>query len=166
LISEDTKEVLYATKRRSFLVDQGYSFQTVKYCNLVDESTNLMYSTKEEQLHLLSQVVAIDSAAGNIEDLADEDEKEYTREKRKENQRGKRKSVDVSSMTGGTGRVYQEFSNRAPKSRLQLEREREQKRLQSQTQKLKFQKESLIAEAEAEKKILAEKAALEAAKKA
>ena len=33
LVSQDTQEMAYSTKRQRFLVDQGYSFK-VRYCPL------------------------------------------------------------------------------------------------------------------------------------
>lgn len=50
--------MLYASKRQTFLIDQGYSFKVVT--DLVNESTkDLLLETKSSQLELLSQVVAI-----------------------------------------------------------------------------------------------------------
>lgn len=81
LVSEDTKEVRYATKRQSFLVDQGYSFQVITYQNLMDPETEKMlkYHEKDDQLRLLSNIMALDSSAADIEDLGDLDEKDTNR---------------------------------------------------------------------------------------
>nr|CAB3243291.1 TFIIH basal transcription factor complex helicase XPB subunit-like [Phallusia mammillata] len=57
LVSQDTVEVAFSTKRQRFLVNQGYSFKAVtKLAGLEDE--DLAYGTKEEQHQLLQKVLA------------------------------------------------------------------------------------------------------------
>jgi DNA excision repair protein ERCC-3 len=41
LISQDTIEMNYSTKRQSFLIDQGYSYQVIT--GLVKEEENLFF---------------------------------------------------------------------------------------------------------------------------
>lgn len=129
LVSKDTSEMYYSTKRQQFLIDQGYSFK-VRVCSLCVCSTTLMlqhtkarthaaltlqhtpiqqqhtqhstlhyiqhtpntystllpqvisqlplegeqlyYSTKKEQMDLLSKVLAADESEGKEEDLPDD----------------------------------------------------------------------------------------------
>jgi len=48
LVSQDTMEMYYASKRQRFLINQGYSYKVInRLGNLEDE--NLFYSKKEEQ---------------------------------------------------------------------------------------------------------------------
>eukprot|EP00069_Balaena_mysticetus_P017101 bmy_10437T0 len=57
LVSQDTQEMAYSTKRQRFLVDQGYSFKVItKLANMEEEE--LAFSTKEEQQQLLQKVLA------------------------------------------------------------------------------------------------------------
>ncbi|XP_045335372.1 general transcription and DNA repair factor IIH helicase subunit XPB isoform X2 [Leopardus geoffroyi] len=57
LVSQDTQEMAYSTKRQRFLVDQGYSFKVItKLAGMEDEE--LAFSTREEQQQLLQKVLA------------------------------------------------------------------------------------------------------------
>ncbi|WFD45342.1 DNA helicase [Malassezia psittaci] len=64
LVSKDTAEMYYSTKRQQFLIDQGYAFRVIM--NLVGQQNmpGLVYSTKSEQIELLQSVlIASESAA-------------------------------------------------------------------------------------------------------
>ena len=56
LVSKDTVEMFFSTKRQQFLIDQGYSFKVVT--NLLDQGDvgDLHYRKKEDQLDLLAKV--------------------------------------------------------------------------------------------------------------
>uniref|UniRef100_A0A671KAL7 General transcription and DNA repair factor IIH helicase/translocase subunit XPB n=1 Tax=Sinocyclocheilus anshuiensis TaxID=1608454 RepID=A0A671KAL7_9TELE len=57
LVSQDTQEMAYSTKRQRFLVDQGYSFKVItKLAGMEEEA--LMFSSREEQQQLLHKVLA------------------------------------------------------------------------------------------------------------
>uniref|UniRef100_A0A8C8X641 General transcription and DNA repair factor IIH helicase/translocase subunit XPB n=1 Tax=Panthera leo TaxID=9689 RepID=A0A8C8X641_PANLE len=57
LVSQDTQEMAYSTKRQRFLVDQGYSFKVItKLAGMEEEE--LAFSTREEQQQLLQKVLA------------------------------------------------------------------------------------------------------------
>uniref|UniRef100_A0A8C6JRR5 General transcription and DNA repair factor IIH helicase/translocase subunit XPB n=3 Tax=Psittaciformes TaxID=9223 RepID=A0A8C6JRR5_MELUD len=57
LVSQDTQEMAYSTKRQRFLVDQGYSFKVIltKFAGMEEEQ--LSFSTKEEEEQLLQKVL-------------------------------------------------------------------------------------------------------------
>ncbi|OXB55099.1 hypothetical protein ASZ78_004933 [Callipepla squamata] len=56
LVSQDTQEMAYSTKRQRFLVDQGYSFKVItKLAGMEEEE--LSFSSKEEQQQLLQKVL-------------------------------------------------------------------------------------------------------------
>lgn len=64
LVSRDTAEMYYSTKRQQFLIDQGYAFRVIM--NLVGQENmpGLVYSSKSEQIELLQSVlIASESAA-------------------------------------------------------------------------------------------------------
>jgi DNA excision repair protein ERCC-3 len=61
LVSKDTQEVYYATKRQRFLVDQGYAFKVITHLQGIDQLPGLAFSTRREQAELL-KAVAVDSA--------------------------------------------------------------------------------------------------------
>lgn len=56
LISKDTKEIVYSTKRKQFLMDQGYSVNVVTdIINLT--KGGLMFEKKEDQERLLEKIL-------------------------------------------------------------------------------------------------------------
>jgi len=57
LVSKDTQEMYYSTKRQQFLVDQGYAFKVITHLAGMDEDPELVYRTKAEQLELMSAVL-------------------------------------------------------------------------------------------------------------
>jgi DNA excision repair protein ERCC-3 len=68
LVSQDTNEMLYATKRQRFLVDQGYAYKVLKQDHVVEQTKHLFverqlgYSTKEKQKHLLDVILGVHGA--------------------------------------------------------------------------------------------------------
>lgn len=58
LVSQDTEEMYYSSKRQQFLIDQGYAFKVLTSSMLTGMATaNLVYSTQREQLELLQTVL-------------------------------------------------------------------------------------------------------------
>ncbi|GAA6036658.1 hypothetical protein JCM8097_001279 [Rhodosporidiobolus ruineniae] len=57
LVSKDTQEVFYSSKRQGFLVDQGYAFKVITSLEGLDQLDNLVYPTKAEQIELLQSVL-------------------------------------------------------------------------------------------------------------
>ena len=57
LISQDTSEMYYATKRQRFLVNQGYSYKILTSLAGI-ESEQLSMASKEDQVKFLSEVMA------------------------------------------------------------------------------------------------------------
>ncbi|KAI8809194.1 DNA repair helicase rad25 [Cladochytrium replicatum] len=70
LVSKDTEEMFYASKRQQFLIDQGYAFRTVTALEGLELTPNLAYNTREQQLELLSTVLLTGGGNGDW----DEDE--------------------------------------------------------------------------------------------
>merc|ERR1712238_295559 len=46
LVSRDTQEVFYSTKRQQFLVDQGYAFKVISELTDMDTAEGLCYSSQ------------------------------------------------------------------------------------------------------------------------
>ncbi|GAA5917090.1 hypothetical protein JCM6882_009492 [Rhodosporidiobolus microsporus] len=57
LVSKDTQEIYYSSKRQGFLVDQGYAFKVITSLEGLDQLDNLVYPTKAEQIELLQSVL-------------------------------------------------------------------------------------------------------------
>ncbi|KAI7807966.1 general transcription and DNA repair factor IIH helicase subunit XPB [Triplophysa rosa] len=99
LVSQDTQEMAYSTKRQRFLVDQGYSFKVITKLAGMEEE-DLMFSTREDQQQLLQKVLA-------ASDLDAEDEVVMG------DVGGKlqfsRRMGTMSSMSGADDTVYMEY---------------------------------------------------------
>ncbi|BGP36680.1 DNA repair helicase RAD25 [Rhodotorula kratochvilovae] len=70
LVSKDTQEMYYSSKRQGFLVDQGYAFKVITSLDGLEQLDNLVYPTKAEQIELLQSVLLAnetdaDTAAGD-----------------------------------------------------------------------------------------------------
>ena len=65
LISQDTEEMFFSTKRQQFLVNQGYSFEVIS--NITLDADNLNFSTKKEQAQLLQKVLEANDSDHDIE---------------------------------------------------------------------------------------------------
>ncbi|GAA6058537.1 hypothetical protein JCM10212_006976 [Sporobolomyces blumeae] len=57
LVSKDTQEMYYSSKRQGFLVDQGYAFKVITSLEGLNQLDNLVYPTKSEQIELLQSVL-------------------------------------------------------------------------------------------------------------
>lgn len=57
LVSKDTEEMYYSTKRQQFLIDQGYAFKVITELPGVEQLPDLAYSSQKEQLELLQTVL-------------------------------------------------------------------------------------------------------------
>lgn len=62
LVSQDTEDMHFSTKRQRFLVNQGYSFKVVTKLAGMEEEPDLAFSTKKEQAELLQKVLAASDA--------------------------------------------------------------------------------------------------------
>ncbi|CAL1603642.1 unnamed protein product [Knipowitschia caucasica] len=108
LVSQDTQEMAYSTKRQRFLVDQGYSFKVITKLAGMDEE-ELMFSTRDEQYQLLQKVLAASDLDAEEEIVIGE-------------VGGRpqivRRSGTMSSMSGADDAVYMEYQSRGSKSSL------------------------------------------------
>lgn len=104
LVSQDTMEMSYARKRQRFLVNQGYSYKVITHLAGIENDSDLLYSTREEQGHLLQQVLA-------ASDIDCEDEK-VPGEGGFVRPGGSRRTGGISSMSGGDDAVYYEFKRK------------------------------------------------------
>ena len=57
LVSKDTQEMYYSSKRQAFLVDQGYAFKVITQLKGMAELTGLEFKTPRERTELLATVL-------------------------------------------------------------------------------------------------------------
>ncbi|KAE9597775.1 hypothetical protein Lal_00041467 [Lupinus albus] len=113
LVSTDTQEMYYSTKRQQFLIDQGYSFKVITSLPPSDEGPSLSYHHLEDQLALLGKVLNAGDDAVGLEQL-DEDTDEIALNS------ARRSQGSMSAMSGAKGMVYMEYSTGRHKGQGQI----------------------------------------------
>ncbi|KAG0146359.1 hypothetical protein CROQUDRAFT_702780 [Cronartium quercuum f. sp. fusiforme G11] len=66
LVSRDTQEFYFSTKRQQFLIDQGYAFKVISHLQGLEQLPELVYATKEEQIELLQSVLLANESDADI----------------------------------------------------------------------------------------------------
>ncbi|CAD6452395.1 c4ab3bf2-0fca-4b3a-a393-2e65963b8def [Sclerotinia trifoliorum] len=57
LVSKDTKEMYYSSKRQAFLVDQGYAFKAITHLQGIEDLPGLAFNTPQDRRELLQNVM-------------------------------------------------------------------------------------------------------------
>ncbi|CCK72825.1 TFIIH/NER complex ATPase/helicase subunit SSL2 KNAG_0L02070 [Huiozyma naganishii CBS 8797] len=73
LVSKDTQEMFYSTKRQAFLVDQGYAFKVITHLHGMENLLNLAYASARERRELLQEVLLKNEEAAALEEGDDAD---------------------------------------------------------------------------------------------
>ncbi|WVO17278.1 hypothetical protein L204_104970 [Cryptococcus depauperatus] len=68
LVSKDTQEMFYSSKRQGFLIDQGYAFKVITELHGLTDMPNLVFPSKDEQLSLLELVLNQGDSAAETAD--------------------------------------------------------------------------------------------------
>jgi DNA excision repair protein ERCC-3 len=112
LVSKDTQEMYYSTKRQAFLVDQGYAFKVITHLHGMDSLTNLAYSSLSERRELLQMVLLQNEDAAGIEagDDADNFVGRGTSTLKAPKAKAKRTVGSLASLAGGEDMAYIEYN--------------------------------------------------------
>jgi DNA excision repair protein ERCC-3 len=112
LVSQDTMEMYYASKRQRFLINQGYSYKVInRLGNLEDE--NLFYSKKEEQQELMRKVLADKESEAD-----EEDAQSQTSLKTVGSSQMLRSQGTLSSLSGADEGLYMELQRHRNKDKI------------------------------------------------
>ncbi|XP_047325874.1 general transcription and DNA repair factor IIH helicase subunit XPB1 isoform X2 [Impatiens glandulifera] len=103
LVSTDTQEMYYSTKRQQFLIDQGYSFKVITSLPPPDSGPELNFHRVEEQITLLRNVLNAGEDAVGLERLEDDTDDIAL-------QKARRSGGSMSAMSGANGMAYMEYS--------------------------------------------------------
>ncbi|AMD23002.1 HHR233Wp [Eremothecium sinecaudum] len=113
LVSKDTQEMYYSTKRQAFLVDQGYAFKVITHLHGMENLPNLAYSSARERRELLQEVLLKNEEAAGIE-IGDDSENFIGRGSNAA-KRAKSKAVkgegSLAGLAGGEDMAYLEYSS-------------------------------------------------------
>ncbi|QDS69166.1 hypothetical protein FKW77_010542 [Venturia effusa] len=110
LVSKDTNEMFYSTKRQAFLVDQGYAFKVITHLQGIEKLPDLAFTTSRERQELL-QAVLLEKDDPGMEKIEDD----IWGKQMKKNGSGRAKGVVVrrtagtlDDFSGGRGMMYAE----------------------------------------------------------
>ncbi|CAN3373344.1 hypothetical protein DIURU_001281 [Diutina rugosa] len=117
LVSKDTQEMYYSTKRQAFLVDQGYAFKVITHLSGMEQLPDLAFSTARERRELLKEVLLKNEEA-EVEVGDDIDTNFISKEKRMRlennagtaNSKANRSAGSLAGLSGGEDMAYIEYN--------------------------------------------------------
>lgn len=112
LVSKDTQEMYYSTKRQAFLVDQGYAFKVITHLSGMEQLPDLAYASSRERRELLQQVLLKNEDAAGVEVGDDEDTNFMPKSGRPKNESSSasRSAGSLAGLAGGEDMAYIEYS--------------------------------------------------------
>jgi DNA excision repair protein ERCC-3 len=115
LVSKDTQEMYYSTKRQAFLVDQGYAFKVITHLHGMENLKDLAYATLAERRDLLQDVLLQNEDAAGLERGDDADDAigrgtSTAAKLNKKNSRARRTVGSLASLAGGEDMAYIEYN--------------------------------------------------------
>ncbi|KAI8065782.1 P-loop containing nucleoside triphosphate hydrolase protein [Gongronella butleri] len=117
LVSRDTQEMYYSTKRQQFLIDQGYAFKVITNLEGMEADEDLVFRTHQEQMDLLKSVLLANESEMKDEDLDVTDDVGAITDKRvaSKNMNGlvRRQVTTSKTLAGGDNMAYMEYARNA-----------------------------------------------------
>jgi DNA excision repair protein ERCC-3 len=109
LVSKDTQEMYYSTKRQAFLVDQGYAFKVITHLQGIENLKDLAFTTPRERQELL-QAVLLEKDDPGMERIDDD---AWGMKSKRGGAKGKgvgfrRTAGTLDDFSGGRGMMYAE----------------------------------------------------------
>ncbi len=107
LVSKDTEEMLYSSKRQAFLVDQGYAFKVITHLQGIENLPGLAFATATERRELLQNVMI------HNEDFSDDEKNDdlfhlADHKKAKKKAKARRTAGMLAELAGGQDMAYVE----------------------------------------------------------
>ncbi|KAG1142154.1 hypothetical protein G6F37_007722 [Rhizopus arrhizus] len=118
LVSRDTQEMFYSTKRQQFLIDQGYAFKVITNLEGMDSDPNIVFRTHQEQMDLLKAVLLTNDTDLGEEELINVDDVGRITDRKvaaKNRTSGlvKRQVTTSKTLAGGDNMAYIEYNRNA-----------------------------------------------------
>jgi DNA excision repair protein ERCC-3 len=112
LVSKDTDEMYYSSKRQAFLVDQGYAFKVITRLEGMDNYAQLAFATPQERRELLLEVlIAKDDELKEEKIEGDAFGTKYASGAGKKKKTGVRRAAGtLSELSGGQTMAYMEVN--------------------------------------------------------
>jgi len=115
LVSKDTQEMYYSSKRQAFLVDQGYAFKVITQLAGMENMPDLAFNTPQERRELLQNTLVENEKGPQEEDITDDlFGKTSGRGKKKAGVR--RTAGTLGELSGGQDMAYIEQNKSANKA--------------------------------------------------
>lgn len=115
LVSKDTQEMVYSSKRQAFLVDQGYAFKIITHLQGLEDMPGLRFKEfNERQALLQSTLIRAASRADNRDRIEDDNwnESEHPGSRRRK-PKVTRKAGRLEDYSGGNVGAYKEVGARS-----------------------------------------------------
>ncbi|KAG1177428.1 hypothetical protein G6F70_005141 [Rhizopus microsporus] len=117
LVSRDTQEMYYSTKRQQFLIDQGYAFKVITNLEGMDSDPNIVFRTHQEQMDLLKAVLLtnetdMEEELINVDDVGRITDKKVAAKNRSTGL-VKRQVTTSKTLAGGDNMAYIEYNRNA-----------------------------------------------------
>ncbi|ODV82138.1 DNA helicase [Suhomyces tanzawaensis NRRL Y-17324] len=122
LVSKDTQEMYYSTKRQAFLVDQGYAFKVITHLSGMEQLPDLAYASARERRELLQQVLLKNESAAGVE-IGDDVDTNFISKKdrmKMEQSSATRQAGSLAGLAGGEDMAYIEYSKNKNKELREL----------------------------------------------
>ncbi|KAG0677942.1 DNA repair helicase RAD25 [Pichia californica] len=110
LVSKDTQEMYYSTKRQAFLVDQGYAFKIITHLHGMEDLPNLAYASPKERRELLQEVLLKNEEAAGVELGEDADNLIGHGISKKLKSSSIKNQASMAGLAGGEDMAYVEYS--------------------------------------------------------
>lgn len=117
LVSKDTQEMYYSTKRQQFLVDQGYAFKVITYLDGMEDMPGLKYTKGPERRQLLEKVLRDSEKADIMAEDAVIDAKGKEKVVMGRMAGVKRVKGNIANLSGATTMSYHETDAKKSKER-------------------------------------------------
>lgn len=111
LVSKDTDEMYYSSKRQAFLVDQGYAFKVITRLEGLEQRTDLAFASAQDRRELLMEVcLAKESDAAEEQIAGDMFTTKFASGKSKKKNGARRTAGTLSELSGGQDMAYIEYN--------------------------------------------------------
>lgn len=115
LVSTDTVEMYYSTKRQQFLVDQGYEFKVIRDVLKGQDTSQLCFQKTEDQNTLLSKVLTESEKEAGEELKQNAGAHGDAQENARSAKQQKRSHGSIGELTGTQGITYMEVNTNKQK---------------------------------------------------
>ncbi|KAH6998668.1 Rad3 protein [Ilyonectria sp. MPI-CAGE-AT-0026] len=115
LVSKDTQEMFFSSKRQAFLVDQGYAFKVITQLANIEKTPGLAFADVAERRELLQKVL-VENDSMEDEDITDDLFHSGTMGRRAKKKGARRTAGTLGELSGGQDMAYIEQNKRMNQS--------------------------------------------------